>query len=377
MKKVAIVAISLEKVSNLYGLEALKASGNNFGNMLFTNAAYEQITNAEHIGFSWQNIELIRDKYSSLFIPASNWISANSDWGDLAELIEKTDLPCTIVGLGSQLNGLEDVDKVSSGTRRLLKVVSERCESLGVRGEFTADVVRACGISNVEVVGCPSIFTFGEVPKLRDVVPNRIERIGVGPTRFVFEKAKDGETLDKQRQLYQFAIREASSIYYQSEQYEIGVLARGEDNADQAKVALEYYGISSKAELEKILLEKGKYHTSLSNWIDDVKKDDLYIGTRIHGAIAATLAGTPPILITHDNRTRELAEYMGVPSMPLKDFDIGMLFDIPELLGKVDYSKYALRSEANLKQLKDFYRRNSVTNNLEIDSAVESTSPRY
>lgn len=36
---------------------------------------------------------------------------------------------------------------------------------------------------------------------------------------------------------------------------------------------------------------------------------DLTFGSRLHGNIAAVLAGTPALLVTKDSRTRELAEY--------------------------------------------------------------------
>lgn len=367
MKKVGIVGIDLTNLPNLKGKEALDASGNNFGNMLFTNAAYKQITNAQHIGFNWDPAR-VREQFSSIFIPAANWINTKQDWGWLADLIEETDLPCAVVGLGSQLNSLEDVKAIPLGTKKLLSVIAERSSAIGVRGDFTAQVVNDCGVSNIEVLGCPSIFTFGKVPELRKIVPEEISRIGVGPTRYVLTPVNDTNRFDKQRQLYQFAIREASSIYYQSEQYEIQELAReNQRDSQQDTLAQNYYGVANQFELSNALLEKGKYHTSLSSWLADVRKDDVYIGTRIHGAIAATLAGTPPILITHDNRTKELAKEMAVPSISLEEFQVSSLLDIFSLVNKMDYEKYRRRTDLNLKKLMLFYKNNNVENILKLE----------
>ena len=364
MKKVGVVGIDLIKLPNLKGKEALDASGNNFGNMLFTNAAYQQINNAQHIGFNWEP-EKIREECSSIFIPAANWINTKEDWGRLADLIEQTELPCTVVGLGSQINSLADVAAIPLGTKKLNTVIAERSTGIGVRGDFTAQVVNDCGVPNVEVLGCPSIFTFGKVPELRKIVARDHSRIGVGPTRYVLNKVNDTSHFDKQRQLYQFAIREASSIYYQSEQYEIKELARENQHDDiQDVLAMEYYGINDTKQLNKAILEKGKYHTSLSNWLADVLKDDLYIGTRIHGAIAATLAGTPPVLVTHDNRTKELAETMCVPSIEIEKFDVSMLCDIPKFLAQFDFKKFTRRSELNIKKLAQFYKENNLDTNV-------------
>ncbi|RIZ55039.1 polysaccharide pyruvyl transferase family protein [Vibrio sp. PID23_8] len=359
MNKVGIVGIDLKQLPSLSGKQALDASGNNFGNMLFTNAAYQQLAGARHIGFNWEPRK-VKDEYSSIFIPAANWINKNQDWGWLAELIEKTDLPCVVVGLGSQVDNISDVKSIPEGTKKLLAVISERSSGVGVRGDFTAEVINHCGIKNVEVLGCPSIFTFGCAPKLRDITPGEMTRIGVGPTRYVLNATNDSNRFDKQRQLYQFAIREASSIYYQSEQYEIKELSREQQNETQHQLAQSYYGINNRQTLRNALLEKGKYHTSLSSWLADVKKDDLYIGTRIHGAIAATLAGTPPILITHDNRTKELAETMAVPNIGIEEFNVARLYDVESLINEMDFKKYLRRTEMNFKKLKQFYSANSL-----------------
>jgi hypothetical protein len=368
MKKIGVVGIDLSNLSNLHGKRALEASGNNFGNMLFTNAAYQQIHNAQHIGFNWEPAR-VRELCSSIFIPAANWINTKQDWGWLADLIEETDLPCTVVGLGSQISCLDDVKAIPLGTKRLLSVVEERSSAIGVRGDFTAQVANDCGVKNVEVLGCPSIFTFGNVPQLRDIEPSEISRIGIGPTRYILNKTNDTNRFDKQRQLYQFAIREASSIYYQSEQYEIQELSREKQhNSEQDSRAQHYYGIHDQKKLSNALLEKGKYHTTLSSWLADVRKDDVYIGTRIHGAIAATLAGTPPILITHDNRTKELAKEMAVPSITLDDFKVASLFDLTSLMSQLDYNKYRRRTELNIKKLIGFYKNNGLNNKLKLES---------
>jgi hypothetical protein len=48
-------------------------------------------------------------------------------------------------------------------------------------------------------------------------------------------------------------------------------------------------------------------------WIDDMTAFDFAFGSRIHGNVAAILAGTPAHVIAHDSRTRELAEYYEIP----------------------------------------------------------------
>ncbi|WP_353853509.1 polysaccharide pyruvyl transferase family protein [Tetragenococcus halophilus] len=40
------------------------------------------------------------------------------------------------------------------------------------------------------------------------------------------------------------------------------------------------------------------------SWIDFLKKPDLAVGSRLHGNITATIAGTPSLLIPKDARMR-------------------------------------------------------------------------
>lgn len=357
-KKVGVVGIGLDVLRSRYGVRALAASGNNSGNMLFTSAVYSQIKGAEHIGFDFSP-EHVGERFDSIVIPAANWINSRQDWGALADRLEASGLPVTVVGLGGQIS-IEDIGQIPEGTKRFLSVCGERGTAIGVRGDYTAEIISALGIKNVKALGCPSIFYHGGIPVIRDLPLTRKFRLGVGPTRY--DLAPASFEASGQRQIYQYAIRNASSIYYQSEQFEIEVLDRSVDKASLNRGA-DYYSISSADELENLILQKGKFHTSLPQWISDVKKDDFYIGTRIHGVIAAALAGTPGLLITHDHRTKELAEFMCVPSVPLEKFDVSMLDNPEDLFTLIDLNKFSRRSKRNIVYLKEFYRDNKLQAN--------------
>lgn len=356
IKRVGVISIDLKRLKGEFGSKALGFSGNNFGNMLFTNAVYNQIPNCSYIGFSFDPVK-VSASFDHIVIPASNWVNKKEDWGFLAELIEKTSLPVTIVGLGSQLDNIDDIHDIAAGTKKFLYIISQRSTSIGVRGEFTKSALNSLGISNVTSLGCPSIFTRLSVPKLRLNFQGRKIRLGVGPTRYNLASSYQPISSDKQRHLYQYAIKNACSIYYQSEAFEISYLNR-EVLKEDLESALQYYGIEDKNTFHELIMQKGKYHKDLDQWISDVVKDDLYIGTRIHGAVAAIISGTPAILITHDNRTRELASTMGIPSIDIEDFNISMLEDIELFLSNFEFDSMNAVLAENVEKFRDFYKLN-------------------
>lgn len=357
-KRVGVISIDLKRLKGAFGSHALSLSGNNFGNMLFTNAIYNQIPNCKHVDFRFDQAKT-KTECDYIVIPASNWINTTEDWGFLADALEELNLPICLVGLGSQLQNEQETSLVSDGTKRFLKVVSERSSSIGVRGLYTKRILELMGFNNAVALGCPSIFSKNKLPELRTNFPPRKIRIGVGPTRYSLPRANQLRESDKQRQLYQFAIKQASSIYYQSEAFEIAFLNR-ENNESNLSDALAYYGLTDIADLEEKLMLKGKYHKDLDQWLADATKDDIYIGTRIHGAVAAILSGTPAILITHDNRTRELADIMGIPSIDISAFSISMLDDIHGFIKNFNFSEITTVSRSNIKGFKDFYSQNGL-----------------
>ena len=56
-------------------------------------------------------------------------------------------------------------------------------------------------------------------------------------------------------------------------------------------------------------------------WFDHLATYEFSFGTRIHGNIAAILAGTPAVVLAHDSRTLELATYHKIPHRLLPSLD--------------------------------------------------------
>ncbi len=77
-------------------------------------------------------------------------------------------------------------------------------------------------------------------------------------------------------------------------------------------------------------------------WIEHLRTVDFAFGTRIHGNIAALLAGTPAYVLAHDSRTLELARYFEIPHRRITD--VAPETDAAELYAEADYAGLDRRS---------------------------------
>ncbi|WP_284293769.1 polysaccharide pyruvyl transferase family protein [Luteimicrobium album] len=98
------------------------------------------------------------------------------------------------------------------------------------------------------------------------------------------------------------------------------------------------------------------YYPSPWAWIDSMKKQRFAFGSRLHGNIAALLAGTPAHLLAHDTRTLELAEYHGIPHSLIDSFDEPPT--AAELYERSDYSDFNRLQPERFATYLEFLHRN-------------------
>ena len=81
--------------------------------------------------------------------------------------------------------------------------------------------------------------------------------------------------------------------------------------------------------------------TSVSEWLNVLKRYDLVVGTRIHGVMAGIQAGIPGLCISVDTRTEELCETMSVPYVNALDYPKGISeSEVIQILNQFDWETY-------------------------------------
>ncbi|MFC1688838.1 polysaccharide pyruvyl transferase family protein [Pseudomonadota bacterium] len=350
--KTAVVSLSLEQCAQSSGTRLFKLSGDNTGNLLFTAAVYSHLQYPEHIK-GQDKPEELHNRYDQICIPAANWIFPRFEFGWLADILEKAQLPVCCVGLGTQVDESQ-TSMLTQGTLRFLHVLSDQSTSIGVRGSLTAELMNKLGIKNVEVIGCPSLFQSFQVPSIKRVKNGAFESVGGSFTRYALSPKREDFY---QQSLARFLFEFADKIYFQSEIEEIRYLA-GECELESNLAG--FYNQSQEV-VGSVLKKKGRCFNSIEAWLKDLQDCSAFYTSRIHGSVAATLAGCPSILLTHDHRTRELAESMVLANIPIEQADFSSFRD-PEWFSEqvAHYETAGTSWIRNRKRLVGLYETNNV-----------------
>ncbi len=93
-------------------------------------------------------------------------------------------------------------------------------------------------------------------------------------------------------------------------------------------------------------------------WIDDLRAYDFAFGSRIHGNIAALLAGTPAFVLAHDSRTLELARYFEIPHRPIPA--VAPDVDAADLYADADYGPLVAGHPERLARFTAYLERHGL-----------------
>lgn len=309
----------LSAIAPLPGADATRApeaflsgTGQNTGNLIFS-ASLRRLVRGENFEITTpEAFARLRETCDGVVIAAANWLQPARDFGEMAALLEELDKPAVLVGLGAQAQDGR-IPELPAGTRRLLAVVSERSAAISVRGAFSAEVLDHYGISNVTVTGCPSLLYHLDRPaavtRPLPEAPLRLGMNGLVPPR------PDSPRMDLGRAVLG-AARQLGAQYVAQTELPLIRLARGVAEATDWPVLDAALNSPDRAEAEAWAARHLRIFGNAPDWLDWARGRDLVIGTRLHGVIAALLAGTPAVLLTHDSRTAEMARQAALPACP-------------------------------------------------------------
>lgn len=345
--------------------EKLTRSGGNSGNQVI---AYGLLKTISFEAVSWDySIGPARanDEYDLLLIAAANFLHEGFDFGHMASFIEATKLPCIMVGVGAQSSDYSTDIRLKPGTDRLMRVVSERSNLIGVRGAFTADVLNKMGIRNLQVTGCPSYYMNCK-PSLEIRKPplHPHARLLINSSRDVVSHSFDRERMiSVVCQLLALAIERNADFVPQSELPEISISETRDPEVVQRYIkqildAFPFYeSVADRTIMDQWFNRHMRALWDVPNWYREMKNYDFVLGNRFHGNMMALQAGTPACVICHDTRTTEMCEFFGLPFVGLQNID---RVDVADLYSLVDPAAINSRYQFLYRQYKQFLQDNKL-----------------
>lgn len=355
----------------LPAIESLERNTNmtNVGNLLFQFAFMRHIhapalCSIDHVQNPGpEEIERINASYDAFYIPLANAFRPKfaRHLGRLTQLVSRLRIPVVVVGVGVQAedNPMEELGSIHSLVREFCATVLDRSESIGVRGQFTAEYLDALGVRRVDVIGCPSMFYWGnEMP-----APRLPERFSDASVSFNWGFDDRGIFSAGALLLERLIATQRSVTYFSQVDDEAKAFLYGGDHCAY---------VQAMAGVDRLALE---FPADVHLWIRSLAEKDFTIGSRIHGSVASLLAGVPTLLMTHDCRVTELARYFNLPSLPLVSLDEPG-FDLSRALDGVQWDSHLSVHAERLASYIAFLDKNGICHNFDSHGVLDDAAYR-
>jgi Polysaccharide pyruvyl transferase len=332
---------------------------NNSGNLIFYAASHKILaTRGTTVTADGLNTDLgkaaeINERYDAYVFPLANAFRPSYRRAlDLTtRLIKKLDIPITVLGVGAQSGpgryGTPQLGSIEGSVRAFVGAVLDRSPSIGVRGEVTYDYLRGLGFRDVEVIGCPSMFFHGDQMAIEKRTPTLEPdaALAINVTPYV---ERMGEIVMSHHARY------PNLRYIAQDLGTLELLIWGESGRAARPPEMMPFRTSHPLFVEN----KVRFFVDAWPWIDALRSADFAFGTRIHGNIAALLAGTPSYVLAHDSRTLELARYFEIPHRLIADMTPDT--DAAKLFAEADYTALNRGHPARFATFVDFLSRHGL-----------------
>ncbi len=333
--------------------------GTNAGNLVFLQATWKILglpgtsLTADGLHVHPRRADEINERFDAYVLPLANALrpSFEDTLLQLTALIRRLRIPVVVLGVGAQgtlAGDMERLRPIERCVRAFVAAVLDHGPSIGVRGELTLDYLRGLGFRDVEAIGCPSMFLDG--PRLR--VAKRVPELTPASTIAINVSPYVGAMGSV---VAEHVERYPRLVYVAQDLDTLGRLLWGESAAAGADACAMPVHVSHPLFTER----RVRFYVEPWPWIEGLRGMDFVFGTRIHGNIAALLAGTPAFVLAHDSRTLELARYFGIPHRILRDD--GTRIDAARLYEEADYSSLNEGHAARFEAFTAYLRAHGLT----------------
>ena len=280
---------------------------------------------------------------SCALLCGTNLYQANWESALTPDLISRITVPIVPFGVGSSAAGLTETG-VGEQTRRMVKMLHERCAAGSVRDPHSAEIVERIGVPNYMLTGCPVLF-WAQAPALPRVRALSRRRVVFTARNWLMHRWPDNVNHPVQIDLLRRLIAHFAG-------YEL--LFAVHEGFDR--------------ELLKILKLPTEQVVDSADPVEYVRlysdPANVIFAMRLHAGMLALANGVPAVLVGHDTRTYSFCEMMNLDCIRL--FDEGCLARCISaielaLAGEVEsFAGMNERFPALDKQMRTFMERNAL-----------------
>lgn len=313
--------------------ELFKNVGGNTGNIVYWESII-RLFNPDIIPYV-ENAKFA--DYDAVIITDLCWIRENVDYDYIESYIDKYDIPFIPMSIGLQNSNFNPNFKLSDQLVRMLNKM-QRKAVLGVRGKYTASILIKHGITNIAVIGCPSMYYWNN-RNLKIEDNNK-------PINVCCNFKSFGEKLNS---------KEVSILEYFAKHNFMFV--------EQTKGEIEFHHVPSKIDLQSIkkyLDQNTLLDFNYRSWCDRLKDYNFSLGFRFHGNVLPLQQNIKSLFITIDSRTQEMIDLFHLPHIKKEDFNINK--SIEYYFNLADYNDF----NANYPKMYDTFTKFVSDNNLEF-----------
>lgn len=343
----------------------LNAYHNNSGNVAFPYGLFRHLTTeSTSVESDWYGARLpepeeVNDRYSMYVLPMANDFGGHFK-GEMARMtafIKKLTIPVVVVGIGGAfaIDDRFDEPKPFDGVvRDFVSAVLDRSSLIGLRGEITGRYLESLGYKadqHFRVIGDPTLYNLGSVLSIKPFEYTPDLKIAYNMTPKAPQQAL--EFLDRLPESF------AGATYIPQDFGDFSKVYSGmvDVSANSFRDTVDNYPNS----LTHAPFRTGnlRFYLNAPSWIEDMKSFDLSIGTRIHGNVLPTHAGTPSLTLMYGSRLKELADYHHLPRVLAADVSPDTRLE--DLVEGVDFHEPEKYHAENFERYVSFLDENSIT----------------
>lgn len=348
-------------------IEALQAVGGNTGNLAFGYAIGRQVEGVQQSVLWHAPHAKIMECGDIGILTLANQLGPHADFGYLAKHFSQLSVPLVGIGLGAQSDIQGSIPGVPEGTLSWIREIQRRsafgAANVGVRGEFTLEVLDRYGLAERAVVtGCPTLF-ISPNRSLGASIAERFRSAGLGRVAVAAGHHGWAHLARLERSLVAIATLSGGDYIVQSP-IELVTLAReGASCLPEVVCARlnEYILPSAGArEFDSWAARHARVFFSAPAWMEFLRKFDFVVGARIHGVMLALQAGIPGLCIAHDSRTLELCQLMKVPHVAASEVSGGLGRSELEALFDFDSEEFDVNRSMLARRYVDFLVANGL-----------------